>query len=206
MELLFLLAFVAFIVLNIVVGVIASARKRRLRAGVGRTVGAKTETRPAGESRPLRQERPRSTIDLSGMLDRASSSVSFLQEQTAGNLFAAPVETSQAEGEAGDDGDDEEKRPRPTDTRDEPRRRGAAAGEPRRGPDVRPARSRAQRPLSPASERAGGAVEQLPQPSARESVTESRAWQRIQELPTFQRAVVLSEILGRPKSLDLDVD
>lgn len=203
MELLFLLAFVAFIILNIVVGVITSARKRRFRAGADRTGGAKTEARPAGESRPLRQERPRSTIDLSGMLERGSSSVSFLQEQTAGNLFAAPVETSRAEGEAEDD---EEKKPRPADRRDEPRRRGAAAGEPRRGPDVRPARPRAQKPLSPASERAGGAFEPLSQPSTRGPVTKSGAWQRIQELPTFQRAVVLSEILGRPKSLNPDVD
>jgi hypothetical protein len=202
MELLFLLAFVAFIILNIVVGVIASARKKKFRAGADRTGGTKAGARPAGESRSLEQKRPTSTIDVSGMLDRASSSVSFLQEQTAGNLFVAGEETPPAEEEAEEESSKEVPH---ADRRVEQRRDAAAAGEPRRGPDVSPDRSREQGPPSLASERTGGGIKPLPQPSTRVSATETRSWQRIQELPTFQRAVVLSEILGRPKSLNPDL-
>jgi hypothetical protein len=224
METFFLLVFVAFIILNIVVGVITSSRKRKRRAQSalqGGEAGERAEEGPDEEEIPetgIEATEAPSTVqtlppvgepvdrstDLSKRQKTPSTPVSFLEEQTAATLFTVgdmplrPPEDTRSEEPPSFPGPsvapgDMQRAYRP----------GAGITVDARRPGAGRTVRRAQPPL--------GRVSSIPQEQGRPEIArrpstgglprENSAWQRIQGLSPLRRAVLLAEILGKPKSL-----
>jgi hypothetical protein len=211
MELVLVLIFVMFILLNVVVGLIQQRAKRRAAGmtarGEGRgerqSASAARGGQPAGTGPPARAEtapdRARAAIEGEPSSPEERPGVSFLEEQNASSLFPRP--------EAGPRG------PGPRET--------AAARRAQRLERAQRARKAAARPgTGPPRERRAGAareeaVAQEPGPRVEEAPAVTAgggyvsspalrgvAWRRIQQLPPLKRAMVLSEVMGKPRGME----
>ena len=194
MGLAFVLIFVAFILLNIVAGVIQQ-RKKRGAAGTG---AGRAQTAPRSRETGSREMGPRERRSLNVSTPRDQPEVSFLEEQNASSLLTAH-EPDQPHRQVFR----QEKVQRPRRGTAKPAAPGARVQAERSGRGEAGGRAGGKGPAQ-----AGGLLEQRaavepPQAGYVSSpVLRGNAWKHIQELPQLKQAVVLSEVMGKPRGLE----
>ena len=192
MELLFLVIFLFFIVLNVVIG-LASSRAKKRRAAM---VKPPEEGSP-GVSEKDRQGESAETPDEKG---GQGGFPYFLQEQNADTLVQSLY--TEAEEEDTRAVIAEVKAPLPVEKRTEEK---PAAAAPAEKPEQRPYYPR-QAPrrldVSQVEEERTAPLRPLKTPQEKVETHPSRpGWEQVEKLPTLQKAVILSEILGSPRAL-----
>jgi hypothetical protein len=183
MELLFLLIFFLFIVLNVVIGLVSSRAKKRRAAlqkpteeyasGVPETDRRTEDVRPSAEGR------------------KRGANEYFLQEQTSDSLVRSMYEeTADRERELHDSVEVMEKTP-------------VSNAGPPSIPESVAVIAETETPLAVAKSGEQETPPEFPyfEGEKEESLPPGSGWEHLKRLPSLQRAVILSEILGPPCAL-----
>ena len=214
MELVLVLIFVMFILLNVVVGLIQQRAKRRAAGvtarGVGREEWEAASTargeQPAGTGPSARAEaapdRARAALRGEPSFREERPGVSFLEEQNASSLFPSPEAGPQGPGSR------ETAAARRAQRLERAQRSRKAAARLQSGaPRDRRARAREEAGAEAQGPRLEEAPAHAPEVTAGGGYVSSpalrgEAWSRIQQLPPLKRAMVLSEVMGKPRGME----
>jgi hypothetical protein len=177
MELLFLLIFFLFIILNVVIGLVSSRAKKRKAA----------LQRPAGEHAPgvPEPDRRQEGAEAAGERGVRGGYTYFLQEQTSDTLVQSMYEeTEQRERE-----------------RSEAVEKSEASGEEAAEEKAHVMRLDVQESAQESDRTSSFLPPGIRQEEEEESSPPRSGWEHVKRLPSLQQAVILSEILGQPRAL-----